>query len=137
MRNWRLVLPAGLLLLAGAGCSDIGTEPQAPPPVAATVSFVADILPVFTDRCVACHGVGGNAGLDLSAAVAWDNLVGIEATNYAPRQRVVVGNPDQSVLYLKVNGEAAVGDRMPLGGTLDAAKIELIRVWIAQGALDN
>jgi mono/diheme cytochrome c family protein len=137
MTKWRLMLPAGLLLLGGAGCSDLGTEPESPPSAAAPVSFAADLQPVFAARCVVCHGVGGNAGLDLNAAVAWDNLVGVVATNYGPRERVVAGNPDQSVLFLKVSGDVTVGDRMPLGGTLDTETIEKIRVWIAQGALQN
>ncbi len=139
MGSWGRSLPGVMLLglLAVAGCSDNGTDPVAGGGGGATVSFAADVQPIFARRCLACHGVGGNAGLDLSPAVAWANLVGIETTNYAPRQRVMSANPDGSVLYLKLNGDASTGSRMPLGGALDPAMIELVRVWILEGALDN
>ncbi|MDX2473162.1 MAG: hypothetical protein QNL91_05590, partial [Candidatus Krumholzibacteria bacterium] len=98
---------------------------------------VADLQPIIDARCISCHGAGGFGGLDLSANVAWANLLGVESMGYSPRQRVVTGNPEESVLYLKITGDPSVGGRMPQGGTLDADMIELFRVWIAQGALNN
>ncbi len=130
-------LTATALLLAVAGCSDNGTDPTTGGGTGTTVSFAADLQPVFNQSCNGCHGAGGFGGLDLTAAVSWANLVGIESMGYAPTQRVVSGNPEQSVLYLKIIGDASVGNRMPLGGALDLDTMEQFRVWIAQGAQNN
>lgn len=118
-------------------CSETNTGPGEPGGGGATVSLAADVQPVFDAHCLGCHGPGGNGGLDLSAEVAWANLVGVETTNYAPRQRVVSANPGESVLFLKISAAAAVGASMPPGAPLPADAIELVRIWIAQGALDN
>ena len=49
--------------------------------------------------------------------------------------RVNPGNPDQSYLVQKIQGNAAVGGRMPLGqAALPQDRIDLIRSWIAAGA---
>ena len=46
------------------------------------------------------------------------------------------GNPDDSYLVQKIEGTAAVGGRMPLGGQpLSADTIAAIRQWITDGAL--
>ena len=134
-RIWSVVVLAALV--AVTGCSDNGIEPTVPSGGGTTVSFAADLQPIFTAHCVGCHGVGGNGGLNLSMDVAWANLLGVETSGYAPQQRVVVGNPDQSVLYLKLSGAPGVGDRIPQGGMLLDDDLEKFRVWIAQGALNN
>lgn len=118
-----------------AGCSDLGTEPVSIDPPEPTVSFADDIQPIFAQNCVACHGIQG--GMSLNVAVAWSNLVNMESTSYKPRLRVVPEDPAASVLYLKLMGDVTTGDRMPQGGSLAPAAIELIRVWIAEGALNN
>jgi hypothetical protein len=49
--------------------------------------------------------------------------------------RVAPGDPDNSYLVHKVEGSAAIGGQMPLGGPpLSAEEINLIRQWIAAGA---
>jgi hypothetical protein len=48
--------------------------------------------------------------------------------------RVVPGDPDKSLLYLKLAGHPPCGDPMPATGALDAAKVEIVRSWIAAGA---
>jgi hypothetical protein len=51
---------------------------------------------------------------------------------------VAPGRPDDSYLVHKIEGRAAVGARMPLGGPfLDDATIAVIRDWIARGAPNN
>jgi hypothetical protein len=137
IRHFSAVLLTAALLATITGCSDNGTDPTTGGGTGTTVSFAADLQPVFNATCTDCHGAGGFGGLDLTATVAWANLLGVESTEYAPRQRVVSGNPEASVLYLKINGDPSVGGRMPPGVPLDADTIELFRVWIAQGALNN
>jgi len=136
-RGWWLNLGCGLLL-AVSGCGDDGIDPDGGGSGnQGTVSFAGDLQPIFDAHCLRCHGAGGSGGLDLSAAVAWNDLVGIESSNYSPRQRVVSANPDASVLYLKISGDAGTGSRMPLGRVLDPTVIEMVRVWILEGALNN
>jgi hypothetical protein len=48
--------------------------------------------------------------------------------------RVKPGDPDNSLLYLKLAQRPPCGDPMPSTGPLDAAKIEIVRSWIAAGA---
>ncbi|MDX2472299.1 MAG: hypothetical protein QNL91_01185 [Candidatus Krumholzibacteria bacterium] len=137
IRHFSAVLLTAALLATIAGCSDNGTDPTTGGGTGTTVSFAADLQPVFNATCTGCHGAGGFGGLDLTTDVAWANLLGVESMGYAPRQRVVSGNPDESVLYLKINGDPSVGGRMPQGVPLDVDTIELFRVWIVQGALKN
>lgn len=87
-----------------------------------------------------CHtGPAGNnlpAGMDLSTADAsFANLVGVASRQQPTLSRVAAGDPDNSYLVQKIEGTAASGQRMPLGGgVLDQAVIDDIRLWIANGA---
>jgi len=125
---------AAILLLAG--CSDRGTEPGPPGGGDDPVSYAMEVQPIWNANCIGCHGDGGNAGLDLRMPDSRGNLVGVASTNWTGR-RVMAGEPDLSVLYLKITGAAGVGDRMPQGGMLASDEIETVRLWIAEGALDN
>jgi len=97
---------------------------------------------VFEPNCAVsgCHtGPTGNnlpAGMDLSTADAsFANLVGVASRQQTTLFRVAVGDPDNSYLVQKIEGTAASGQRMPLGGgVLDQAVIDDIRLWIANGA---
>ena len=91
---------------------------------------------VFTPVCTACHaGAAAPQGLRLDAASSAASLIGVPSTEVPSVLRVAPGNPDASYLIQKLEGNAAVGDRMPLGGPfLDAPTIEVIREWISQGA---
>ena len=53
--------------------------------------------------------------------------------------RPAPGDPDNSYLVHKIEGVASIsGQRMPLGGPfLTQSDIDLVRAWIAQGALNN
>ena len=49
--------------------------------------------------------------------------------------RVTPGDPDNSYLIQKLEGTAAVGGQMPaIGGPLNQAVIDDIRLWITNGA---
>jgi hypothetical protein len=97
---------------------------------------------VFTPNCAVsgCHtGPMDNtlpAGMDLSNADAsFANLVGIGSGQQPALLRVAAGDPDNSYLVQKVEGTAASGARMPLGGgMLNQALIDDIRQWISDGA---
>ena len=97
---------------------------------------------VFGPTCAVagCHTGGGVAlptVMNLTSAQAsFDNLVNIPSLEVPGVIRVLPGDPDNSYLVHKLEGTAAVGDRMPLGGNpLDPAIIADIRQWITDGAM--
>ena len=92
---------------------------------------------VFTPACTGCHaGASAPQGLRLDAANSYAMLVGVPSVEVPGPLRVAPGNPGASYLVQKLEGNAAVGARMPLGGPfLDAATIAVVRQWIAAGAL--
>lgn len=99
-------------------------------------SFESIQLNVFTPMCTGCHaGAAAPAGLRLDEASSYALLVGVASAEVPSLQRVNPGHPDDSYLVRKLEGSAAVGARMPLGGPyLDDASIAVIREWIAAGA---
>jgi hypothetical protein len=95
---------------------------------------------VFTMcRDVRCHG-GGLAGFNLATVeTGYASLINQPAKPTAQcakldKLRVVPGDPDNSLLYLKLTVDAPCGQQMPPGGQLPDAKRELVRLWIANGA---
>jgi hypothetical protein len=78
---------------------------------------------------------GGAAGLRLDEGSSHALLVGVPSAEVGSVLRVAPGNPGASYLVQKLEGSAAVGARMPLGGPyLDSATMAVIRQWIANGA---
>ncbi len=153
----------GLLLLAlgcGGGSSGGGGAGQgggggAGGGAADQATFSA----IYTDIIVAtgcngsplCHGgaTGGNLIMNGKAAT-YAALVGVAAmgTNLIPGktpdckdsglERVVPGDPDNSLLVKKIEQTPPCGDPMPPTGVkLADAQIQLIRTWIQNGAKDN
>jgi hypothetical protein len=94
---------------------------------------------VLTPRCTVCHaGAAAPAGLRLDEGSSYALLVGVASRQSPGTLRVAPGRPDDSYLVHKIEGRAAVGARMPLGGPfLDDATIAVIRDWIARGAPNN
>jgi len=91
---------------------------------------------IFTPICSVCH-VGGGApeGLRLDAADSYTLLVGVPSTEVPTLMRVQPGDPDDSYIIQKLEGHAAVGAQMPLGGPyLSSDTIGVIRQWITDGA---
>jgi Protein of unknown function (DUF1553)/Protein of unknown function (DUF1549)/Planctomycete cytochrome C len=87
--------------------------------------FERDILPLFTQHCLKCHGLEGRmAALDLRTPV----LI-LRGGDNGPA--IVKGSADQSLLYARI-----AGGSMPPGNEkkLTAEQIENVRRWIAAGA---
>ena len=84
-----------------------------------------------------CHS-GANApqGLRLDAGNSYALLVNVASAEVPGLLRVNPGNPDASYLVQKIQGNAAVGSRMPANGPpfLSQTQIDLVRGWIAAGA---
>ena len=93
---------------------------------------------VFTPTCAVsgCHsGDSPPEGLRLDEGFSFGNLVGVASNEVPMLSRVDPGNPDDSYLVRKIEGTAAVGARMPLGGPpLEQDLIDDIREWITNDA---
>lgn len=101
-----------------------------------TAYFSTEVLPILTAHCWTCHPP--MADMDLSAAEAYNSLVGVVSTNHAPALRVVPGDPEAGVLWNKVNFTEVYGLGMPPDGSvLSSEELATIRDWIEQGALNN
>lgn len=105
-------------------------------PVVTAVNFEAEIQPIFSQRCDHCHsGSGAPQGLRLNAGSSYGDLVDVPSQEVPSLKRVDPGDPDNSYLVQKIEGTAAVGGRMPLGGSrIPQEEIDLIRQWISEGA---
>lgn len=106
-----------------------------------TVSFSADIQPVFNQNCAVsgCH-TGGSppAGLNLSSGAAYGNIFLINSTQMPSLQLINPFDPDNSYLIRKIKGQGISGGRMPFGRTpLGLDIIAKFENWVLEGALDN
>ena len=120
-------------VLAGFGAAPSPARVTSTPQPAAEVSFADEVLPIFQNRCAECHGGADEAG-----------KIRIEASlNLLSREGVLAGSEFGSVIepgdaegsYLL---ELIVEGEMPEeGDPVPEAEIEIIRVWIQEGALDN
>lgn len=111
---------------------------------------VASVLPtlqsiqdsVFTPSCSSsgCHsgpaGPGLPSGQDLSSvAASFASLVSIPSVQDPNILRVNPGDANNSYLIQKLEGTAASGSQMPLGGSpLSQTTIDAVRGWIDAGA---
>ena len=137
---------AGLACPPGDGT---GLDPNGnlvTPPAADSVTLSGDVQPILTQNCAfagGCHaGTSPAQNQNLSAGLAYANLVNVPANEAPGLMRVRPGQPDSSYLVHKIQGTQATvggsGGRMPLGGTpLTAAQIARIRAWISLGAKNN
>jgi hypothetical protein len=116
-------------------------EPTSPPPPAPQAPTLSSIqASVFTPICTECHG--GNqprAGMSLEAGRSFTSLVNVPSSQDPRFVRVIAGDPDNSLLIHKLEDPVPpVGARMPRAGPfLPQATIDILRQWIAAGALDN
>ena len=103
---------------AGFALAAMAASAQAPP-------TWAGVGPILAENCIGCHGGNHPTGLDLrtyESTLRGSNRGGM----------VIPGNPDQSVLMLRITG--AVTPRMPRSAPpLSAEEIALIAAWIAGG----
>jgi hypothetical protein len=135
----KAILGIALLFLA---CGKLNELPTAPggsgEPIDPTATLTRVQNEIFTPTCavLGCHDrLGRQEGLQLSADVAYGQIVGQSSVQMPQLQRVTPIDPTNSYLYRKIIGAGITGDRMPQAGPiLDDAKIKLIRDWIRRGA---
>jgi hypothetical protein len=98
------------------------------------VSYSRQIAPILAMHCHACHGANpeskaGGLSTRTAAELRRGGNLGLS---------LVAGDPARSPLLQYVSGARGEAQRMPLGGPpLEPGQIELIRRWIAEGALED
>jgi formylglycine-generating enzyme required for sulfatase activity len=91
----------------------------------AAVDFKTQIQPLLTKQCAACHGSERPAG-------------GVRVTDRASVLKggmVTPGKPDASLFYRVIELPAGTPKAMPPGQQMPKAERDLIRQWIAEGAV--
>ncbi len=124
------------LIAAGAVC---GLVPPGASRAAAkepSVSFKADVFPIFQANCVSCHHAPDGQGYQASGLDLTSYQGVMKGTKFGPM--VIPGDPDNSNLMWLLDWKASPVLRMPHGKEqLPATERETIRSWIRQGAKDN
>ncbi len=96
---------------------------------AADPTFSKDIGPIFTSRCVNCHGPKrqkNDLRLDSAEAVKKGGKNG---------PVFIAGNPDKSPIYHRTTRPPGDEDRMPATGEpLTKQQTDAIKAWITAGA---
>jgi hypothetical protein len=116
------VLFIGLFLFFA--CENINYDPPKADP-GKVYSFQTDIQPLFTSKCIGCHGTGKNKPT-LDAGNAYNSLTG-----GVPKLYISVSSPESSVLYHQItkgNGHTSI---------LTDLQKQIILEWIKQGAKNN
>jgi hypothetical protein len=110
-------------------------------------TFSAIYNDILSKRCAGpvCHS-GSSTGGSLNvmagtASAVRTSLVGKAASGSecmsSGLSMVTAGQPNQSLLYLKLTDMPPCGSRMPPTGPLSAAELDQIRTWSMNGAADN
>jgi hypothetical protein len=125
-----------LALILLAACGDDGGQKVPPEP---TFTRVFEEV-VTATRCGGplCHGLTAGGFRMGSKDAVYTAFVGQPGggahcgdSGYI---RVVPGDPEASLLYLKLDHRQPCGDPMPGGDRLPDEQIELVRAWIEAGA---
>lgn len=114
--------------------------------------FKADVVPILARSCAlaACHSSKeSNLGIHMTydADQLYTELQKASLTpGFGGAKYVVPGKPEQSILMAKLEGtqeeafstcKGKCGKEMPPGNTLGGEELEIIRVWIKNGAKND
>jgi len=126
LANWLLAATVPLALITAlTGCAR-----------EETVSFSQNVKPIIDQNCIACHAPGGK-GYEASglSMVTYDDLM--KGTKFGPM--IIGGDSAGSNLIVLMEGRADPSISMPHGSMDPVAKkdIEIIRLWVDQGAKNN
>jgi uncharacterized membrane protein len=129
--------------MSGSGGASAGAAAAA----SGKLSFANDVFPkVIRVKCGACHNDApsfGGLALFPAAETAHANLVGVPSGKKegylcagSELNRVQPGEPEKSLIYLKLTNPPCGGKMPPAAfGTTTPEQVELVRQWIADGAL--
>ena len=113
------------------GCSNADSDPMTP------VSLKTNIRPLMVRMpggCMPCHLGRVTSGLDLSS---YESLR--RGGQNSGTRIIVPGDPCNSILPKKISRTPPFGSRMPFNGPpyFTNEEQQLIRDWVAEGALNN
>ncbi len=99
------------------------------------VSFQEDVMPILQAKCLDCHSPDGKgavkSGLQMNT---YENLM--KGTKYGPV--IEPGNSLNSVFNQVVEGRVDKSISMPHEGIpLSEKSIEILKIWVEQGAKNN
>ncbi len=98
-------------------------------PAQAPVSFYKEVRPILEQRCQVCHSSEKDRN-----ELALTSYAGIQKGGKSG-PAIVPGRPEESLLIKQISGDKP---QMPkVGSPLQAREVELIRLWISQGAKDD
>lgn len=123
-RSWGIAVLATLLAISVA-LRQVGASE----PVGDVVDFQTQVEPILQQHCWNCHS-GDPADGDLRL----DQLSSMLRGGSSGEAAVIPFSPDESYLIQMVSGRVA-GKQMPPDDRLTSAQIELLRDWIASGAV--
>ncbi len=133
-RHLKLTLLALLAatVVSGRLCERITHGQQTAPAGPTRIDFSRDIRPILSDKCWMCHGPDA-PGRKIKLRL--DSEAGAKA-DLGGRSAVVPNHPEQSGLVQRITATDKFEQMPPpaSGRTLTAREIELLTVWIAQGA---
>ena len=134
-------LLAAAVAMACLAVNPISTNPVSANPGSAVAetapSFTRDIKGILSNRCVRCHGPdagsrqgGGDGGLRLDAFDGATSDLGGHAA-------IVPGRPDESEIIARITSDDPdlVMPPPDAGERLPAKQVELLKRWIAAGAI--
>ena len=121
----------GATTVFNVGCDTGGMQP--------TLTSIHEVIIQRSCNSESCHGGSTpESDLDLTdVQTTYDALVGVASSMEPSFDRVVPGDPDNSLFYMVLLGEVGSVDQMPPGYSLDPEEIEMIREWIEDGAENN
>ena len=114
------------LLVFLAGCA---SQPR--------VSFQKDVYPILEDNCLACHTPPRGKGYLKTHLNMQSYETLMQVTIYG--QVILPGDSRHSILNMLVEGRAEASMRMPheRDEPLTPQEIEVLRLWVEQGAQNN
>lgn len=135
-----LALALGVAAVVASGCGEkkLPFEPTVSPTPNPSATFTRVQNEIFTANCAiaGCHAsLGPQQGMSLAAGAAYGNIVRVHSVERPDLNRIEPGSPDRSYMVKKLRGDPDItGLRMPNGGTLTAAQIQLVIDWVQRGA---
>jgi hypothetical protein len=122
-----LAVTVGIALAAQADFDSLRSPLSFASDSHSAVSFADQIMPILEARCTQCHSEE-----DAELGLKVDTYEGIMGgSDYGTV--IEAGDPDGSLLLEMI----IAGDMPEDGDSVPAEEIELLRMWIAEGALNN
>ena len=95
----------------------------------AQIDYQRDIVPLFEQHCLKCHGPDEQNG-----GIRYDHKARALGIGDSGKHPIVPGQPDQSELLRRITSTHKDEQMPPKGARLDSAVVETFRAWIASGA---